>query len=523
MGVWKRRRDTSTDDTTEPPRSDDSVATPTTTGTGAEAGPAPSNSEPPSNVPSEAPAGQSEKVSFLGARARARELQEENGELRRTVTDLRNHLGRVGALTVFDLEQQRDVLRLEIAGQRETLDRERREALAQLDAQLVAGRAEGEAQLRALARSIGEARAELDELRKSVIATTDKQLLQEVGVYDFRHPLDDAVAYKTALDDVRGDMKTMARVDGGAVTGATGWTVNGSEAQGRKMVRENSKLMLRAYNAEADALVRGLKPYKLDGAVTRLTKSREVIAKLGRTMSIEISPRYHRLRIREFELTADYLAKVAEEKEREREEKARLREERKAQQELQRERERLEKERQHYANALAALESKGDVEAATKLRTQLEDVDRAINDVDYRAANIRAGYVYVISNVGAFGERMIKVGMTRRLEPLDRVRELGDASVPFRFDVHALFFAEDAVGIEAAMHQRLADRRVNMVNLRREFFYATPQEARRHLLDLAGDLLEYVEAPEALEFRQSQPDRLTEPSDSPEEAFPTSV
>lgn len=134
-------------------------------------------------------------------------------------------------------------------------------------------------------------------------------------------------------------------------------------------------------------------------------------------------------------------------------------------------------------------------------------MDRAINDVDYRAANIRAGYVYVISNIGAFGERMIKVGMTRRLEPLDRVRELGDASVPFRFDVHALFFANDAVGIENAMHQRLADRRVNMVNLSREFFYATPQEAREHLLDLAGDLLEYVEGPVALEFRQSRPER----------------
>ncbi|MDO9406935.1 DUF4041 domain-containing protein [Patulibacter sp.] len=438
-----------------------------------------------------------------------RELQDRNGELSRGVAELRAHLDRTGALTVYDLEQQREELQRQIIDLRDTSTRERREALAQLDAQLVAGRAEGEAQLRDLARSVGEARAELDELRRSVVATTDEQLLQEVGVYEFRHPLDDAVAYKAELDDVRGAMKAMARADGGAVTGATGWTVNGSEAQGRKMVRENCKLMLRAYNSEADALVRGLKPYKLDGAVSRLTKSREVIAKLGRTMSIEVSPRYHRLRIRELELTADYLAKVAEEKEREREEKARLREERKAQQELQRERERLDKERQHYANALASLESKGDLEAAGKLRAQLDDVDRAINDVDYRAANIRAGYVYVISNVGAFGERMIKVGMTRRLEPLDRVRELGDASVPFRFDVHALFFANDAVGIETAMHQRLADRRVNMVNLRREFFYATPQEAREHLLDLAGDLLEYVEDPEALEFRQSQPDRAS--------------
>ena len=126
-----------------------------------------------------------------------------------------------------------------------------------------------------------------------------------------------------------------------------------------------------------------------------------------------------------------------------------------------------------------------------------------MEQVDFRAANHRAGYVYVISNLGAFGEHMIKVGLTRRLEPLDRIRELGDASVPFGFDVHALFFANDAVGIEAEMHRRLADKRVNRVNVRREFFYATPNEALVHLRDLAGDVLTFEETPEAIEYRQS--------------------
>ncbi|MEU8658219.1 GIY-YIG nuclease family protein [Actinoplanes philippinensis] len=111
--------------------------------------------------------------------------------------------------------------------------------------------------------------------------------------------------------------------------------------------------------------------------------------------------------------------------------------------------------------------------------------------------------MYVISNIGAFGESMIKVGLTRRLDPMDRVRELSDASVPFNFDVHALFFSENAVGIEAAMHARLADRRVNRVNHRREFFHATPAEAKTLLADLAGNLLQYEEVPQALEFRQS--------------------
>jgi hypothetical protein len=269
------------------------------------------------------------------------------------------------------------------------------------------------------------------------------------------------------------------------------------------MLRDYSKLMLRAYNAEADNLVRGLKPYKLDSAIDRLSKVTTTIARLGKTMDIRISDAYHRLRIQELELTADYQAKVAEEKEREREEKARLREERRVQQEIERERVRLDKERQHYANALAALRAKGDEDGAARLQERLAEIEHAIEDVDYRAANVRAGYVYVISNLGAFGERVVKVGMTRRLEPLDRVRELSDASVPFNFDIHALFFSDDAVGIEAKMHARLADRRVNLVNQRREFFYATPHEAKQYLLELTGDLLQYEELPEALEYRQS--------------------
>ncbi|MFE9954651.1 GIY-YIG nuclease family protein [Micromonospora sp. NPDC005299] len=109
----------------------------------------------------------------------------------------------------------------------------------------------------------------------------------------------------------------------------------------------------------------------------------------------------------------------------------------------------------------------------------------------------------MISNIGAFGEDMVKIGMTRRLDPLDRVRELSDASVPFNFDVHALFFSDDAVGIETQMHARLADRRVNLSNQRHEFFRVTPAEAKTHLLALTGNLLQYEEVPEALEYRQS--------------------
>jgi hypothetical protein len=220
-------------------------------------------------------------------------------------------------------------------------------------------------------------------------------------------------------------------------------------------------------------------------------------------MEMRVNPEYHALRVAELQLTADYQMKIREEREKAREERELLREQKRAEAELAAERERLEKERTHYLNALDALRANGDDAAAEELSSRLADIDRAIAANDYRIANIRAGYVYVISNVGAFGPSIVKIGMTRRLEPMDRVRELGDASVPFRYDVHAIHFTDDAVTLEHELHKAFAHRRVNFINERREFFFATPAEVRDVLLEKAGGLLEYVEAPAAPEYFQS--------------------
>jgi hypothetical protein len=444
------------------------------------------------------------EVPLFGARKRAKALGTEVVRLRGEVAQLRAELDRLGALSLAELERRRTSVAAEIETQSARLDQERRDALELLDREQAERREKGIREVAEIAAERQRLQAELRDLGQQVVETQEIALLQEAGVYEYRHPLTDAVAYQAELKRLRDGLKAMARTDGGAIHATTNWQVDGSAAKGRKMVRDFSKLMLRAYNAEADNLVRSLKPYKLASAIERLSKVVGTIERLGKTMDIRIADDYHALRVLELELKADYAEKLAEEKEREREVRERLREERKAQQEMERERARLEKERQHYLNAMAALETKGDSEGAARLREQLADVDKAIKDVDYRAANIRAGYVEVISNLGSFGERMVKIGMTRRLDPLDRVRELGDASVPFRYDVHALFFSDDAVGIEAKMHERLSDRRVNRVNTRREFFYATPLEVRDQLADLAGEMLQYEELAEALEFRQSQ-------------------
>ena len=161
----------------------------------------------------------------------------------------------------------------------------------------------------------------------------------------------------------------------------------------------------------------------------------------------------------------------------------------------------MEKERQHITNTLAALSERGDLDP--ELEKRLESIDEAIQQNDFRAASVRAGYVYIISNRGAFGEGVVKIGLTRRLEPAERIDELSGASVPFRFDVHVLFFSEDAVALEAELHSHFSDRRLNHANSRKEFFFATPLEVKEVLERKVGILLEFHDHMDSEEYLQS--------------------
>jgi hypothetical protein len=335
------------------------------------------------------------------------------------------------------------------------------------------------------------------------VELNDQRVLQDAGIYRYHHPLENAAAYRDRLNDIERRIDDLVKANQ-AVLAADLFTFDGSLAKGRKMVGDLSKLMLRAYNAEADTCIRSLRNGNVSTATKRLENAVKSIERLGVIMEMRVNPAYHELRIDELELTADYQMKVQEEKEKAREERELLREQRKAEQELAAERERLEKEKAHYETALEQLRANGDNAAANELAGRLAQIDKAIEANDYRTANIRAGYIYVISNVGAFGPNIVKIGMTRRLEPRDRVRELGDASVPFLYDTHALFFSDDAVTLENELHKAFAHQRVNVVNERREFFFATPAEVRELLMQRVGGLLEFNETSEAPEYFQSR-------------------
>lgn len=348
-------------------------------------------------------------------------------------------------------------------------------------------------------------RAQISQAQVDLVTVRQSAEMQELGLYDFEHPAETSAQLADELARLRSEIKALNK-PGSAISATSNFTFNNSKAQGDKMVRDYSRLMLRAYNAEAENCVKTVKAGNLHTAQARLDKAVEQIAKTGKMLDIHVVGRFHRLRLRELELAARHLQRLKEEREAERERKAQLREERRVQDEIRKEQERLQKERTHYLNSIAALEAKGDLDAAARLQADLADVDRAIADVDYRAANIRAGYVYVISNLGAFGPDMVKIGMTRRLEPMDRIRELSDASVPFHFDVHALFFSNDAVGIEAMLHQTFAAQRVNKVNLRREFFHVRPDDVLATLRTHDVEVIEFTSEHRAEEFRTSWPD-----------------
>ncbi len=183
-------------------------------------------------------------------------------------------------------------------------------------------------------------------------------------------------------------------------------------------------------------------------------------------------------------------------------------EERKA---LEAEKKKVEKEESKYQEQITNLKaqlSNAEDEELANLKSRILELEGQLASVTVKKENIvalqngKAGNVYIISNLGSFGDKMFKIGMTRRLDPQDRVNELGDASVPFKFDVHSFIFSDDAVGLETELHKRLDAKRVNKVNRRKEFFYSTVDELEA-LVSEIDPTAEFNKTMLAEDFRQS--------------------
>lgn len=390
----------------------------------------------------------------------------------------------------------------DVLAAREALNRVQQEH-SQFVHQAQAHRTAIDTDLTSAQNKLAEVRDERSSLRATLVDLQADVMMQDRGLFSFDNPAEDSIQLKDELDDTKAKYKAQVK-NKTATHSAEGFTFNNSVAKGKSFRSKMERMALRSYNAEAENAVLTLKAGRLDAAEKRLERARDQVNKLGEMISLKIDVNYHNLRMRELRLTAQYLEAKQQAKEAEREERARLREQAKAEKELAAEREKLEKEKAKYEQVISSLKAQGRSEEISDLLDKIEEINRGLDDVDYRRANQRAGYVYVISNLGSFGERMVKIGVTRRLEPMDRVRELSDASVPFNFDVHLLHFSKDAVGVETALHRHFAAQKVNRINGRREFFYATPEEVRGVLSDIDGSIVEYKVAPDAEQFRESE-------------------
>lgn len=361
--------------------------------------------------------------------------------------------------------------------------------------------------------TLQEIEAKVKEAKQYLIETNEEVLMQSFGLYQPKYAFADSTGYKEALEKVRQRQKDAIKA-GKAATGATNWTVNGSAAQGRKMVTDMQKLLIRAFNCECSDVIDHVKFNNVETAEKRIESSFSAISKLGSICGVAITGHYRNLKLEELHLAHEYQIEKQKEKERLKELRAEERERAKLEKEIEAERKRLEKEQKHYTNALRQILQQianadpAELPALEEKRAELElkaaDVNSAIQQVDYRAANQKAGYVYIISNVGAFGEGIYKIGMTRRLVPMDRIDELGDASVPFDFDVHALIFSEDAPALETALHHAFEDRKLNMVNTRREFFRVSLDEIKEVVKKNFDKTVEFADVPPAEQYRQSE-------------------
>ena len=380
--------------------------------------------------------------------------------------------------------------------------------LAKLEQQIKKGK-----EVISLDTELAQKRNELAQLNEEIAVANGNLNLQEFGFFERQYSFSDSTKYKDKLDSLRMQQKSMVK-NGTAGRIITPMLLDNSKSKGKAMQNQLIKAALRGFNGEADALLVKISVVNVDNKIKALRKVFEQLNKMYARNLIEITYPYLDLKIEELRLAAEYELQKQEENELLREQREKEREDKKLQAEIKAKRKQLEKDRDHFKNMVAKVtellkEAKNDEVDELKrqlaeYQDKLSELDEIEEDIDYREGHATAGYVYVISNIGSFGEDVYKIGVTRRLEPLERIRELSSASVPFQFDVHALIFSEEAFALETELHNQLANYKVNKVNGRKEYFKVSFEEIRNILATHKELTVELNEDAEAFEYRQTK-------------------
>lgn len=361
---------------------------------------------------------------------------------------------------------------------------------------------------------LAKAKEELAQLRKQILVAEDTIELEEFALYSPKYQFTNSAEYKARLEEIREDQKATARGLSAAVDSWDAPGVTLTKAEWKQLRKDGLKLALRAFNSESEYCIDNVKFNNVERMEERIRRSFEACNKLLRRTDAWWKDIVLERKLDELRLSHEYQVKRQEEKEAARQAREDAREQEKLEREIREARAKIEKERRHFTGALQKLQlrlqASSDDQERSELQARIDELssqnsklDEEERLLDYREQNARAGYVYVISNIGAFGEGIFKIGMTRRLEPMDRVDELGDASVPFRFDVHAMVFSDDAPRLEAKLHAHFAAGRINKVNGRKEFFRADLAEIEAVIRANYDAVVEVVHTAPAEQFRES--------------------
>lgn len=358
----------------------------------------------------------------------------------------------------------------------------------------------------------------VEELRSKIISYDEQINIESYGLYTPHYSFENSIDYKEKLEQVRNKQKKAIK-DGTSGIIFNSLTMNGSASEGHKIQQKNIKQLVRTFNVECEAAINKATYTNMPRIEKRINRSFDQLNKLNIENGVELTFSYLSLKLDELHLVFEYERKKEEEKEKLREEREREREEKKVQAELAKQRKAVEKERakqaKHFELAQSLLKEKmANVnendekykslqDEVKKLKAKLNELDKRSESLDYRENHSTAGYVYIISNIGAFGQNVFKIGVTRRLDPLERIKELSSASVPFSFDVHALIFSDDAYKLETNLHNYFDKQRVNKVNNRKEFFNITIGQVKDALDKYYNRTFEFHEIPEAEEYRKS--------------------
>jgi hypothetical protein len=321
------------------------------------------------------------------------------------------------------------------------------------------------------------------ELLKEEVGIFNDQIeFANVSFYEPHFDFDSSEDFKLKIKEVRDRQKILIS-DKTAIEALVAIEVGNSKAKGRQLLNKQIRLSLRAFNNECDAAIGNIRWNNVDQMQKRIERSREALDKLNESLSVVISDEFYELKIKELLLSHEY-----------------------------RESKQTEKEKSKYQKLLDAAQKQAEKAAGDKLEALKSEIAQLglslaeAKDNSERALSMaqktRAGHIYIISNRGSFGEDVIKIGMTRRLDPIDRIKELGDASVPFTFDLHALIYTEDAPALEEQLHDIFDEYRVNLVNNRKEFFRVPLSKVHAEIKKI-NEGVDFIFDAEAREYKES--------------------